>query len=127
LSSDADSRDDARAAQVELAPEGVPQHRRLEASGEAGREELLRVGAGPARAAHLTRYVEVNVQATVARTAMTFTTACDGRFGGIEDLDVVVHRALSFRSIDRAAGRVAQRTVKTPFIPAAACPGTVHR
>jgi hypothetical protein len=37
---------------------------------------------------------------------MTFATAFDGCFGGIEDLDVVAHRAFSFRWIDRAAGRV---------------------
>src|SRR5882724_4577619 len=64
---DPDPRGDARAAQVELPPRSEAQQRRLEARGVAGREELLRVGARPAVAAHLGGNVEVDVDAPIAR------------------------------------------------------------
>src|SRR6266550_980659 len=93
---DPDACGDARAAQVELPPGSEPHQRRLEAGGIAGREELLRVGAGPARAAHLGRNVEVDVDAPVARAGVTFATARGRCLGGVEDLRLVAHRAFSF-------------------------------
>src|SRR5258706_6893453 len=68
---DADSRGDARAAHVELAPGGDPEQRRLEAGCVTRREELFGVRPGSAGAAHLCRHVEVEVEAAVARSSVT--------------------------------------------------------
>src|SRR6266550_6123983 len=63
---------------------------------------------------------------------MSFAAARRGRLGGVEDLGVFNHRG--FLSIaarlppadDSTGGACGQRTVKMPFIPEAAWPGTVH-
>src|SRR5256714_1177556 len=86
---DADARSDPGTRQVELAPGGDPQQRRLEAGGIAHGEQLLGIGPRTARTAHLAGHVEVDFEAAVARAAVTFATARDGRLRGVEDL---IHR-----------------------------------
>jgi hypothetical protein len=50
---------------------------------------------------------------------------------GMEDRRLVGHRGKAAKvprpSMQRRHGLAGQRTLNTPFIPAAACPGTVHR
>jgi hypothetical protein len=94
---DPDACGDARVSEVELSPGSKPQQRRLEAGCIAQGEELLGIRPRPAPAAHLARHVEVDVEAAVAGAAMTLATACDGCFGGVEDLRLVVHGAFSFQ------------------------------
>jgi hypothetical protein len=106
---DPDARGDPRAAQIELPPRSEAQQRRLEARGLAGREELLRVGPWPARAAHLGRNVEVDVDAPVARAGVTFATARGRCLGGVEDLGLVAHPAFSFAGCEARNVMVSER------------------
>jgi len=113
----------AQQPQVEVSACGEAQQRRLEAGRVSRGEELLGVRARPACAAHLGRYVEVDVEATVACAGMAFAATGRRCFCGIEDYEVSAHRSLSFRwtspRIPSAPRRVFAASIQLHYPPAA--------
>src|SRR4029079_1430501 len=103
--------------EVDVAPGGNPQQCRLEARGIPHCEQLLRIRAGAARAAHPGRNVEVYLEPAVTGAAVAFPAALDGRLGGVEHLDRISHADQAPRPMPSRSRTQSARALRRPRPP----------